>query len=108
MAQLVEDLLTLARADTIQQTMEKELLMLDEAVSEALIPLKQLARQKEIDLCIDIKQPAVFWGDKKRLMQLVVILVDNAIKYTKAAGSVAISLKSFLFPTPDMVSKPNI
>lgn len=93
MAQLVNDLLTLSRADTDQQTMEKELLMLDEAVLEALIPLKPLARQKEIELCIDIKQPAVFYGDRKRLMQLVVILVDNAIKYTKASGSAAVSLQ---------------
>lgn len=93
MAKLVADLLTLSRADTNQQNVEKDMFMLDEAIMEALFPLKPYAEKKGIELKSDIQEHIAFYGDKKCLMQLVIILADNALKYTDEAGSVAISLK---------------
>jgi signal transduction histidine kinase len=91
MARLVEDLLTLSRADTNQQTTEKETFMIDEAVSEALAPFILLAEKKNILLNIDVQKNTAFHGDRKRIKQLIVILVDNALHYTEQ-GEVAVSL----------------
>ena len=92
MAKLVEDLLTLSRADTNHPTLEKETFMLDEAVSEALVSFEPAASKKNISLEVRINNKIAFHGDKKRIKQLVVILVDNALKYTDASGTVTLSL----------------
>lgn len=91
MARLVEDLLTLSRADTGQQMTEKETFMLDEAASEAARSFIPVAAAKGITLSISVKENTAFYGDRKRMMQLVVILVENALHYTDA-GTVTVSV----------------
>ncbi len=91
MARLVEDLLTLSRADTGQQTTEKETFMLDEAISDALAPFKVIAETKGITLTVTTNEKPAFYGDRKRITQLMVILVDNALHYTDS-GSVKVSI----------------
>jgi len=92
MAKLVEDLLTLSRADTNQQNLEKETFMLDEAVSEAIIPLEPTANRKNITLESNVSSNIAFHGDRKRIKQLIVVLVDNALNYTDGPGTVSVSL----------------
>lgn len=91
MAQLVEDLLTLSRADTDQQALQNETFMLDEAVSEVLAPFAPGAKEKNIELEVCADENVAFYGDRKRIEQLAIILVDNALKYT-ASGTVTVSL----------------
>lgn len=91
MARLVEDLLTLSRADTGQQTAEKEEFMLGVAVSEALAPFRPLAEAKGIELSVIADEKTAFYGDRKRITQLMVILMDNALHYTDS-GSVRVSV----------------
>ena len=91
MAKLVEDLLILSRADTDQQMLEKELFMLDEAISETLLPFEPMAREKHIELDIVVHNQIAFYGDRKRIKQLVVILLDNALNYTDS-GTITMAL----------------
>jgi len=82
MTKLVEDLLTLSRADTDQQMLEKEMFMLDEAISETLMPFEPVAKEKNIKLGMSADNQMAFCGDRKRIKQLCVILLDNALSYT--------------------------
>jgi len=82
MAKLVDDLLTLSRADTDQQMLEKETFMVDEAISEALAPFEAMAGEKNINLNLNASDKVALFGDRKRIRQLIVILVDNALRYT--------------------------
>ncbi len=91
MTHLVEDLLTLSRADTNQQTLENETFMLEEALSEALIPFQPIANAKSIELNISANSKSAFYGDRKRVKQLLIVLVDNALNYTDS-GSVTVSI----------------
>jgi len=91
MAKLVDDLLTLSRADTDRQTLEKETFMLDEAVAEAAAPFEPIASEKNIELAISADGRIAFYGDRRRIKQLVVILLDNALNYTDS-GAVAVAL----------------
>jgi len=91
MARLVDGLLTLSRADTDQQLLEKETFMLDKAISEALTPFEPTANEKNIELNINIDSQIVFCGDMQRIKQLIVILLDNALNYTDF-GTVTIAL----------------
>lgn len=92
MARLVEDLLTLSRADTNQQTLEMETFLLDEVISEAIVLLEPVADRKNIKLEVHINSKMDFHGDRKRIKQLLVILTDNALNYTDGPGTVTISL----------------
>lgn len=92
MAKLVDDLLTLSRADTNEQTLEWETFMLDRAALEALVPLEAAASKKNITLEAHMCKAVAFQGDRKRIMQLIVILVDNALKYTDSSGIITVSL----------------
>jgi len=91
MARLVEDLLTLSRADTDQQMLEKETFMLDEAISEAILPFEPIASEKNIELDITTGNQIAFFGDRKRIKQLIVILLDSALNYT-TSGTVTVAL----------------
>jgi len=91
MSRLVADLLSLARADsgTRLETAEIEL---DSVVLEIYQQL--LAGSPHVRLSLSRLGPLRVLGDRDRLKQLVLILVDNAIRYTPAGGSVTLSLRS--------------
>ena len=91
MAKLVEDLLTLSRADTDQQMIEKEMFMFDEAILETLAPFEAIASEKNIKLNVTVNNQIAFYGDRKRIKQLAIILLDNALSYTDS-GTVAVDL----------------
>jgi len=91
MAKLVGDLLTLSRADTHQQMLEKETFMLNETISETFESFEPIANEKNIKLNVNIGNKITFCGDRKRIKQLIVILLDNAINYTDS-GMITVDL----------------
>jgi len=92
MAKLVEDLLTLSRADTDQQALDAELFMFGDTLSEALVPFEPIASGKNIAFETNINNSIAFNGDRKRIKQLFIILIDNALKYMDSSGTITISL----------------
>ena len=90
LTRLVADLLALARADA-GVTLQRRLVALDEVVLDAFRTARQLARGKE--LVLDPFEPAQVVGDEDRLKQLLLILLDNALKYTPAGGRVTLGLR---------------
>jgi signal transduction histidine kinase len=91
MARLVEDLLTLSRADAGGQTLQKEDFMVSETLTEALAPFLPIAAAKNIVLKATAREQTAFFGDRKRFVQLIIILVDNALHYTDT-GEVEVSI----------------
>ncbi len=51
-----------------------------------------LAEDKQISISCDAPQPVAIQGDRPRLKQVVVNLLDNAIKYTSAGGKIRMSV----------------
>ena len=93
MTKLVSDLLLLARADSEQDTLLLKSFSLHLALLEAYIPFEAMVLQHGIYLEPFDGQQIDFWGDESKIKQLVVILVDNAIKYTPTGGHVGMTLK---------------
>lgn len=92
MTRLVTDLLTLARADAGATNIIKEKIDLV-AMAEPLIrSVQPLAVAKEINLEMTGDEALPIMADRERISQLLLILVDNAIKYTPAGGTVEVSL----------------
>ena len=92
MGRLVEGLLTLARADEGQAALHSEPIDLTALVEEIGRDMGALAELRGVHLDMATAQVRVD-GDRQRLRQLVVILLDNALKYTPAGGCVTLRLE---------------
>lgn len=93
MTKLVEDLLTLSRADTEEQSLFPSIFLLDETAQKVIDTIQPLCGQKSITLIQNIESDISFEGDEKRITQLMVILLDNAVQYTKANGNITLALR---------------
>jgi signal transduction histidine kinase len=92
MTKMVSDLLTLARADAGASNIFKEKLDLTQLAESLLRLVQPLAAAKEIDLTLTAAADLVLLADRERIKQLILILLDNAIKYTPAGGKVELAL----------------
>jgi two-component system, OmpR family, sensor kinase len=90
MTRLVDDLMLLARADAGGLPIQRQVVELDTIFLDIFRQVSALDPPIEVTLQ-EIDQVRV-WGDGDRLRQLLLNLVDNAIKYTPAGGQVALSL----------------
>jgi len=86
---LSDSLLTLARYQKPNGTTTKELLDLDALVQQAVKQVSPLAAKKRITIKATGGK-ATLPGNRYNILDLVVILLDNAIKYTKAGGEIDI------------------
>lgn len=92
MAKLVDDLLTLSKADTNQQTLETKTFFLNDVITNALLPFEPIAVRKNIVIEVCANETIYFHGDRKRMEQLMVILMDNALNYSDGPGTIKVSI----------------
>jgi len=90
LARLVADLLALARADA-GVPLRQEAVELDRVLMDSVADARHLTRGHKLE--IGHLEPAIVRGDPDRLKQLILILLDNAIKYTPPNGQVVASLQ---------------
>ncbi|MED4206706.1 HAMP domain-containing sensor histidine kinase [Neobacillus mesonae] len=90
LSKLVTNLLTLARSDSNQIEMKKSEFQLDELLKEILLQYEEIAIYQEKLLQLEA-EPVTFFADKERIHQLIVILLDNAMKYTTEGGEILVS-----------------
>ncbi|HWQ41393.1 MAG TPA: ATP-binding protein [Desulfosporosinus sp.] len=95
MTKLVDDLLFLARADSQQQMLEKKHFSLDAALHAVFESFKLLEESHGILLESSLDSEITYWGDEFRIKQLMIILLDNAIKYTPTGGKVTLCLQDW-------------
>jgi signal transduction histidine kinase len=94
MSKLVDDLLFLARADSQQQILEIKQFSLDIVLRDVLESFRPLAETGGISLESSLDSEIRYWGDAFRIKQLLVILLDNALKYTPSGGQVNLNLQN--------------
>jgi two-component system, OmpR family, sensor kinase len=93
MSDLVESLLTLARADEGRTDVERELVPLEPLVRDVHETAVMLGEASGATVELVGVEPVVVVGDRVRLRQLLLNLVTNALKYTGAGGTVSILLE---------------
>ena len=81
---LVEDVLTTSRIESGTHRMSRELIDLRETATIVIQDLKQtdLGMEREINLETDPESPQV-WGDLTAVQQILVNLIENALKYSQ-------------------------
>jgi heavy metal sensor kinase len=94
-SELIADLLTLARADAGQGSLPLEPADLAPLVEEACRQGRLLAGAKQVRLEASAPEEAVFVdANPPALRRLLLILLDNAVKYTPRGGTVRISVSA--------------
>jgi signal transduction histidine kinase len=92
LGRIVEDLLTLARADARERPVEARRLFLDDVALDAADAARAMADRKGVQVEVGEFQEAPVLGDASLLRQLVMILLDNAIKFTPPGGRVRVDV----------------
>jgi signal transduction histidine kinase len=93
LGRLVDDLLFLSRADAGELPLHRENLFLEEVLQDSARAARGLAESRGVRLNTSDAEESPFVGDPHLLRRLIMILIDNAIKYTPAGGEVWLSLE---------------
>lgn len=91
LSSLVKDLMLLSRADNNIITLNKENINIDEYINNVIMPYVEVAEieSKKINLELNYKHDIDV--DTNKIYELLIILLDNAIKYTEENDVIAVS-----------------
>ncbi|MDX8480433.1 sensor histidine kinase N-terminal domain-containing protein [Mesorhizobium sp. VK24D] len=92
LARLAEQLLTLSRAEPGSRRPRADRIDLTEAARQVLEAHASRAIERDIDLGLEETGPVPVIGDGTMLREMIVNLVDNALRYSKPGGSVTVKL----------------
>ena len=89
---LLGDLIEISRIESGEMKMSFRYFPLNEFLEQVVSEMNHSAEQKNVSLRLEIQtvSPEVY-GDKERLKQALVNLIDNAIKYNKPNGVVTVT-----------------
>ena len=93
MRTLVEQMLTLARADNGVRPAAMEPLNLSDVATDCVLAFEPVAFEAGKPLESDITPDVTVTGDADKLRQLIGVLLDNAIKYGQAGGTISLTLR---------------
>ncbi|MGB8169444.1 MAG: HAMP domain-containing sensor histidine kinase [Chthoniobacteraceae bacterium] len=93
LAKIVDSLTLLTKADAGLVTLERQSVSFGELVQEAFEDALILAPPQQVRVTLEACAAAPLTGDRHRLRQLLLILVDNAVKYNQPNGEIQISLR---------------
>jgi two-component system sensor histidine kinase VicK len=94
MSRLVDDLLFLARSDSGALSMDHEYLPVGLLVNRLVAPAQALTRSYGIPLVTDMSGEGHVIVDLERISQAVLILIDNATKFTPIGEDISLATRS--------------
>jgi signal transduction histidine kinase len=92
-SRMIENLLTLSLSESGKITLNRENIVLSQTVDKVCDMMKLLAEQKGISLVIGKLENISVYADRHCLLQILLNLMDNAIKFTETRGKVFVSAK---------------
>jgi two-component system, OmpR family, heavy metal sensor histidine kinase CusS len=91
---LLDQLLSLARADSGQEVLDFQCFDFRPVAAEVFTAWERIAAVKNLEFRSEVADRSLLVrGDRSALQRLLTILLDNAIKYTPAPGTIAVSLE---------------
>lgn len=90
MRRLVDDLLTLSRLDSGQLSLSPSCIELPTLLTEIHRQVARLGVERGIAITLTQQHASTTWADGDRLRQVILILVDNALRHTPTGGSISV------------------
>lgn len=94
LTKLIKELMVLAMADSNELKMNKEKIKIDDLIKEIIIPYKDFAEIQEKEINLDLNYNKEINVDRNKINQLLVIVLDNAIKYTSEKDKITVKTYS--------------
>lgn len=94
MIRLVNDLLILTRADSQALNLEREPVDMAELARKTVARIAPQAQSRGVSISIN-ESPGtpLVWADRDRIAQVMINLLDNAVKYSHAGGMVNVNIR---------------
>ncbi len=94
LARLVDDLLDLSKIESGKLKMALRPCKIKPLIERVILRMDKQAKDKSISIKVDVpKEIPLVYADEARIAQVLLNLIDNAIKYNHHAGTVTISAK---------------
>ena len=94
LTKLIKELMILATADSNELKLKKEKTNIDALIKDIIIPYKDYAEMQEKEISMDLKFNKEINVDSNKINQLMIIILDNAIKYTSENDKIEIKTYS--------------
>ena len=92
LSRVVDDMFTLARADTGSYPIRTTPMYLDEVIDEVVRASRVVAGTKDVSIEATVVPSAAFTGDEELIRRMIVNLIDNAVRHTPAGRAVRVEL----------------
>lgn len=92
MSSIIGKLLFLARSDTGKEPLNIEQVNLRDLLAGLSSDIEALGREKGLEMKLGLLEDLVVQGDRVRLRQLFLNIMDNAVRYTPSGGSMSVSV----------------
>lgn len=92
LAKLVDEVLTLSRIETGREEFYLDKVNLSDLIEDTIEKMMLRAQKYEIKIVTSITPKVYVKGDKEKLVQVIVNLLDNAFKYSPSHSTVRVSL----------------
>jgi signal transduction histidine kinase len=92
MAKVIEQLLTLARADSGKEQLSFEEIDLSELLAGVAANVEILCRDQGLEFRTELTDNSLVSGDRAKLRELFLNLLDNAIRYSPDGGTISLTL----------------
>ncbi|WP_419890420.1 sensor histidine kinase [Paenibacillus xylanexedens] len=93
MTGLTNDLLYLTQMDDSRSTMIHAKFNMSDAVESIILPMEAVIFEKNISLDYNIEPNLTVHGNSEQIKQVILILLDNAVKYSGPKGAVNVTLQ---------------
>jgi two-component system phosphate regulon sensor histidine kinase PhoR len=92
---LLDDLLTLSRLENLEERPQPEPVDLMPILRRAVEVVEEPARARDVEVLLQeaVAPPPPVWGDRESLERLATNLLDNAVKYNREGGRVAVTVE---------------
>ena len=94
LSKMVSELMELARDDANRTVITKTKTDINALINEITIPYKEMAQMQEKEITINSNCSREIEVDQNKFKELLVIILDNALKYTEAGDKIEVEAKT--------------